>query len=146
MMTLDLWIRVETRTVTLLMSLWERERACESLGACALVALERGVAMAEFAWNTPLHEYLRGIAHTPEAPATTPADDDALDIFLALPPSLALRVDNARVTSAIAHLVPRVPPRDSYVAALVAAGARSLSREHAGLPPVVTDLCPEEET
>lgn len=68
----------------------------------------------------------------------------SLSALKLLVPPCAQEIVFAR-TATIAHLVPRVPPRDSYVAALVAAGARSLSREHAGLPPVVTDLCPEEE-
>jgi len=170
-MTLDIWILATPRTITTLMDLWERGalRPCDTLGACALVALQRGVEMAEFAWNTPralvglepvlsdasgakptyatpLSEYLRGVHSAREAPEAPEAPEDGVDLFLALPAPLALRVDNARVTSALAHLVPRVPPRAWYAGALVAAGARSLAREHAGLPPVVTDLfCPEEE-
>lgn len=169
MVTLDIWILVPPRTINTLMDLWEHAgfRACASLGACALVAIERAIELEETAWYTPLAlvEHAPAVAAvtnpapfvwcTPHAPAVPPVTsspyphhedpENLVDLFLALPTPLALRVDNARVTRAIAHLLPSLPPRAQYLGDLLVVGARSLAHEHAAHTPVGADLCPEEE-
>jgi len=150
MITLDIWVLVPPRTISTLMDLWEHAgfRACSTLGACALVAIERAIELEETARYTP-HAL---VEHAPAAPPGTGTPyphledpENLVDLFLALPTTLALRVDNTRVTSAITHMLPRLPPRAQYLGDLLVVGARSLAHEHAAHTPVGADLCPEEE-
>ena len=110
----------------------------DTFDACLLAALERGLALVEFALIEDRSDLTHALAHS------EPRGADLPDHVLEARASIIKRLDSARVRCAIAHNAP-VLPRPLFACLLVESGARSLAHDAEGLAPTTLDLCPEEE-
>lgn len=139
MITLKL-AHLDDQAAALLGALWLNGHLgdLETFDACLLVALERGLALAESALER------REYALTQHIALAQARGDDLPDYAPVARASIIKRLDAARVRFAIAHAA-RVLPRPLLACLLVELGARSLAHEAQGLTPTATDLCPEEE-
>lgn len=133
-------VNLDTQAAQVLGTLWLHGHLgnLETFDACLLAALERGLALVEFALIEDRSDLTHALAHSEPRGADLP---DHAPVARA---SIIKRLDSARVRCAIAHNVP-VLPRPLFACLLVEAGARSLAHDAEGLAPTALDLCPEEE-
>ena len=133
-------VNLDTHAAQVLGSLWLHGHLgnIDTFDACLLAALERGLALVEFALIEDRADLTHALAHS------EPRGADLPDHVLGARATLVKRLDSARVRCAIAHNAP-VLPRPLFACLLVELGARSLAHDAEGLAPTALDLCPEEE-